>query len=179
MAQCVLLINSAMRKMILAMSALAVLVGMTGCNDGQKAANAPLRQEKELLNEAIKQHSQEVQSVELQGNKVIYTQIVDGIVDVKTYEFVDNVCVEVERVYVFPNQMSAYRHYRRAIEQAELYNDIQLFKNKVKYDLKKEQFELETKGLTPEQLKEKFDAHIASAKADWEQHCSKKGKCCK
>ena len=166
-----------MRKMILAMSVLAMMVGLTGCKDGQNAANAPFRQEKEFLKEAIRQRSQDVQTVELKGDTVIYTEIVDGIVDVKTYEFVDDVCIEVERVYAFPTQMSALRHYRRAVEHAELYDDIQLFKNKVKYDLKKEQFELETKGLTPEQLKEKFDAHIAAAKADLDQHC--KAKRCK
>ena len=162
--------------MILAMSALAMLVGMTGCTCcSNNSATSPLSQERQFLTDAIKQRSQDVETVELKGNNVIYTHIYDGIVDVKTYEFEDNTCVEVERLYVFPSQMSALRHYRLAVEQAELYDDIELFNNKVKYDLKKEQFELETKGLTPEQLKAKFDKQIAAAKADWDRNC--KGKC--
>jgi hypothetical protein len=76
------------------------------------------------------------------------------------------VCVEAERVFTFPSQMSALRHYRRAVEQADLYDDIQMVKNEVKYDLKKQQYELETKGLTKEQLKAKFDKQIDDAKAD-------------
>ena len=62
--------------------------------------------------------------------------------------------------------MSALRHYRRAVEQADLYDNIQLFNNEVKYDLKEAQHKLETKGLTKEQLKAKFDKQIADAKAD-------------
>ena len=77
-----------------------------------------------------------------------------------------DVCVEAERVFTFPNQMSALRHYRRAVEQAALYDDIKLFNNEVKYDLKEEQHKLETKGLTKEQLKAKFDKQISDAKND-------------
>lgn len=62
--------------------------------------------------------------------------------------------------------MSALRHYRRAVEQSELYDDIQLFNNEVRYDLKEEQHKLETKGLTKEQLKAKFDKQLSDAKAD-------------
>ena len=66
--------------------------------------------------------------------------------------------------------MSALRHYRRAVERAELYDDIQLLKNEVKYNLKEEQHKLETKGLTKEQLKAKFDKQIADAKADMKRN---------
>ena len=52
------------------------------------------------------------------------------------------------------------------MEQADLYDNIQMFKNEVKYDLKEEQHKLETKGLTKEQLKAKFDKQIDDAKAD-------------
>jgi hypothetical protein len=62
--------------------------------------------------------------------------------------------------------MSALRHYRRAVEQADLYDNIEMFKNQVKYDLKEQQHELETKGLTSAQLKEKFEQQISDAKAD-------------
>ena len=76
--------------------------------------------------------------------------------------------------------MSALRHYRRAVEQADLYEDIQMFKKEVKYDLKKEQYKLETDGLTKEQLKAKFDKQIADAKADMQKNKSKADKpCCK
>ena len=96
--------------------------------------------------------------------------IYDGIIDVKAYTFDGDVCVEVERVYTFPTQMSALRHYRRAVERAELYNDIQLHKNQIKYDLKDEQHKLETKGMTKEQLKAKFEKQIADCKADAQRH---------
>ena len=69
--------------------------------------------------------------------------------------------------------MSALRHYRRAVERAELYDDIQLWKNEVKYNLKDEQHKLETKGLTKEQLKAKFDKQIEDAKADMKAHNEK------
>ena len=70
----------------------------------------------------------------------------------------------------------ALRHYRNAIEKAELYDNIELFENQVKYDLKKSQHEFETKGLTKEQLKAKFDKQISKAKADEEscKDCIKK-----
>ena len=164
-----------MRKMILAMSALAMMAGMTACNNGnqQNAVMNPEKQEREFLREAIRHHSPDVQKVDLIGNTVIYTHIFDGIIDVKTYTYDSDVCVEAERVFTFPSQMSALRHYRRAVEQADLYDDIQMVKNEVKYDLKKQQYELETKGLTKEQLKAKFDKQIEDAKADMKAHNEK------
>jgi len=164
-----------MRKMILAVSALAMMVGMTACKSGeaQNVAMNPEKQEREFLRDAIRHHSPDVQKVDLIGNSVVYTHIFDGIVDVKTYTYEGDVCVEAERVFVFPNQMSALRHYRRAVEQADLYDNIQMFKNEVKYDLKKQQHELETKGLTKEQLKAKFDKQIDDAKADMKAHNAK------
>ena len=157
-----------MRKIILAMSALAMMVGMTACKNGneQSAALNPEKQEREFLREAVRHHSPDVQRVDLIGNTVIYTHIFDGIIDVKTYTYDGDVCVEAERVFTFPSQMSALRHYRRAVEQADLYDDIQMFKDQVKYDLKEEQHKLETKGLTKEQLKAKFDKQIEDAKED-------------
>ena len=77
--------------------------------------------------------------------------------------------------------MSALRHYRRAVEQADLYDNIELLKNAVRYDLKKQQHDLETKGLTKEQLKAKFDKQINDAKADLKkdgQYIEKDMKCC-
>jgi hypothetical protein len=157
-----------MRKMILTMSFLALMLGMTACknNDAVSAMANPDKQEREFLRDAIRHHSPDVQRVELVGNTVVYTHIFDGIIDVKTYTYDGDVCVEAERVYAFPTQMSALRHYRRAVEQADLYDNIQLFNNEVKYDLKEAQHKLETKGLTKEQLKAKFDKQIADAKAD-------------
>lgn len=158
-----------MRKMILAVSFLALMLGMTACknNDTVDMTANPEKQEKEFLRDAIRHRSPDVQRVDLIGNTVVYTHIFDGIIDVKTYTYDGDVCVEAERVYAFPTQMSALRHYRRAVEQADLYDDIQLFNNEVKYDLKEAQHKLETKGLTKEQLKAKFDKQIADAKADF------------
>ena len=165
------------------MSALAMMVGMTACNNAnsQEGMPNPQKQEREFLNDAIRQRSPDVQKVDLIGNTVVYTHIFDGIVDIKTYTFDGNECTEVERAFIFPNQMSALRHYRRAVEQADLYDDIQMFKNEVKYDLKKQQHELETKGLTKEQLKAKFDKQIEDAKADLKrngQYIEMDMKCC-
>lgn len=149
------------------MSFLAMLLGMAACknNDTIKMAS-PEEQEMKLLKDAIKHRSPDVQKVDIVGNSVIYTHIFDGIIDVKTYTYDGDVCVEAERVYAFPSQMSALRHYRRAVEQADLYEDIQLFNNEVRYKLKDAQHKLETDGLTKEQLKAKFDKQIADAKAD-------------
>ena len=158
-----------MRRIVLAMSFLAVVLGMAACKGDEAVRKDVLdseRQEKLLLKDAIRHRSPDVQKVDLIGNTVIYTHIFDGIIDVKTYTYDGDVCVEAERVFTFPNQMSALRHYRRAVEQAELYDDIKLFNNEVRYDLKEEQHKLETKGLTKEQLKAKFDKQISDAKND-------------
>ena len=157
------------------MSVLAMIAGMTSCKSGesQEAMMSPQKQEREFLRDAVRHRSPDVQRVDLIGNTVVYTHIFDGIIDVKTYAYDGDVCVEAERVFTFPSQMSALRHYRRAVEQADLYDDIQLLKNEVRYDLKQQQHELETKGLTKEQLKAKFDKQISDAKADMHRHNEK------
>lgn len=170
-----------MKKIILVVSFLAMLLGMAACksNDSIKIAS-PEEQEMKLLKDAIKHRSPDVQKVDIVCNSVIYTHIFDGIIDVKTYTYDGDVCVEAERVYAFPSQMSALRHYRRAVEQADLYDDIQMFNNQVKYNLKEAQYKLETDGLTKDQLKAKFDKQIADAKADMHKagdRIKKAGKC--
>jgi hypothetical protein len=170
-----------MKKIILVMSFLAMLLGMAACknNDTIKMAS-PEEQEMKLLKDAIKHRSPDVQKVDIVGNSVIYTHIFDGIIDVKTYTYDGDVCVEAERVYAFPSQMSALRHYRRAVEQADLYDNIQMFNNEVRYKLKDAQHKLETDGLTKDQLKAKFDKQIADAKADMHKagdKIKKAGKC--
>ena len=163
-----------MRKIILAISVLAMMVGMTACKNGdaQNVLDAQ-KQEREFLRGAIRHHSPDVQRVDLIGNTVVYTHIFDGIIDVKTYTYDGDVCVEVERVYTFPTQMSALRHYRRAVEKADLYDDIQMLNNEVRYKLKDEQHKLETQGLTKDQLKARFDKQIEDAKADMKRHNDK------
>jgi hypothetical protein len=158
-----------MKKLMSLMSLLTVIAAMTACKNAdavQKAVLEPEKQEREFLREAVRHHSPDVQRVDLIGNTVVYTHIFDGIIDMKTYTYDGDVCVEAERVYAFPSQMSALRHYRRAVEQADLYDNIELLKNEVRYDLKDAQHKLETKGLTKEQLKAKFDKQISDAKAD-------------
>ena len=163
-----------MRKLILALSVLAMTLGMTACKggDAQNVLNAE-KQERVFLRDAIRHRSPDVQKVDIIGNTLVYTHIFDGIIDVKTYTYDGDVCVAAERVYTFPTQMSALRHYRRAVEQADLYANIQLFNNQVKYDLKQQQHELETKGLTMPQLKAKFDKQIEDAKTDLHRHNEK------
>ena len=163
-----------MKGMILTLS-IAAALALTSCANNnpahqeKKALDSRARQEKQMVSEAICDRSSDFQQVEIVGNAVVYTHIFDGIIDVKTYTYYGDQCVEAERVYVFPDQMSALRHYRRAIEQAQLYDDIQLVKNEVRYNLKEAQHELETKGLTKEQLKTKFEDQIKAARADFEK----------
>ena len=164
------------------MSFLVMLLGMTACksNEVVNPMASQEKQEREFLRDVIKHRSPDVQKVDLIGNTVIYTHIFDGIIDIKTYTFDGDVCVEAERVYTFPSQMSALRHYRRAVEQADLYDNIELFNNEVRYNLKEAQHKLETAGLTKEQLKAKFDKQIADAKADMHRagdKIKKAGKC--
>lgn len=167
------------------MSLVAALVAMTSCKNAEAIKQGvlePEKQEREFLREAIRHRTPDLQRVDLVGNTVVYTHIYDGIVDVKTYTYDGDVCIEAERVYTFPTQMSALRHYRRAVEQADLYDNIQLFNNEVRYDLKEAQHRLETAGLTKDQLKEKFDKQIADAKADLMKHgqyIEKDMDCCK
>ena len=128
--------------------------------------NEPFKQEREFMDKAIRQHSPDVMRVDIIDSTLVYTHIYDGIVDVKAYTFDGDECVAAERVYTFPDQMSALRHYRNAIEKAELYDNIELFKNQVRYRLKEGQHRVQSKGLTKEQMKAKFDKQIADAKAD-------------
>lgn len=158
-----------MKKNILAMSVVTMMVAMTSCRNAEAVQSSmmdPAKQEREFLRDAVRHRSPDVQKVDIIGNSVVYTHIFDGIIDVKTYTYDGDVCVEAERVYTFPTQMSALRHYRRAVEQADLYDDIQLLKNEVRYDLKDVQHKLETHGLTKEQLKAKFDKQISDVKSD-------------
>lgn len=159
-----------MKKIMLVVSCAALIAALTGCNttaeQEKKAMDEPFKQEREFMRQAIKQHSPDVMRVDIIDSTLVYTHIYDGIIDVKAYTFDGDVCVAAERVYTFPNQMSALRHYRDAIEKAELYDNIELFKNQVRYKLKEDQHKRETKSLTKEQMKVKLDKQIEDAKAD-------------
>lgn len=147
-----------------------MVAALAGCNsnnaDQRKAMNEPMKQEREFMDQAIRHRSPDVMRVDVIDSTVVFTHIYDGIVDVKAYTYDGDVCVAAERVYTFPSQMSALRHYRDAIEKAELYDNIEMFNNQVRYKLKDAQQKVETKGLSKEQLKQKFDKQIADAKAD-------------
>ena len=166
-----------MKKVMLVVSCAALIAAMTSCKGGyeqeKKAMDEPFKQEREFMRQAIKQHSPDVMRVDIIDSTLVYTHIYDGIVDVKAYTFDGDVCVAAERIYTFPNQMSALRHYRDAIEKAELYDNIELFNNQVRYNLKERQHKLESKGLTKEQMKAKFDKQIEDAKADLKRHEAK------
>ena len=165
-----------MKAMIVTLS-LAAALAMTSCMTDTVKGLKPIvdsqmeqmMQTGSAVDGAISSHSPDFQEVQISGDTVVYTHIFDGIVDIKTYVYNNDTCVEVERVYAFPDQMSALRHYRRAVEQAELYDGIQLMKNEVLYKLKENQYKLETNGLTKEALKAKFDKQIADVKADYEK----------
>ena len=152
------------------MSAAIMIATLAGCknnnSDYRKAVNEPMKQEREFMDRAIKDHSPDVMRVDMIDSTVVFTHIYDGIVDMKAYTFDGDVCVGAERVYTFPSQMSALRHYRRAIERAELYDKVEMFNNQVRYKLKEAQCKVESKGLTKEQMKAKFDKQIDDAKAE-------------
>ncbi len=172
------LIISVMKKELLVVSVAAMLVALTGCcntNAGQekKVMDSQFKQDREFMNQAIRHRSPDVMKVDVVGNTVLFTHIYDGIVDVKSYTYEGDVCVAAERIYTFPNQMKALRHYRRAVEQAELYDNIELINNEVRYKLKEGQHKIETEGLTKEQLKAKFEKQVAGAKADIEKEKAK------
>lgn len=141
------------------MSLAVIMAALAGCKGSGE-------QEREFMNQAIRHHSPDVMRVDVVDSTVLFTHIYDGIIDVKSYTFDGDVCMEVERVYAFPSQMSALRHYRNAIEKAELYDNIEMLNNEVRYKLKDAQHDLETKGLTMSQLKAKFEKQIADAKTD-------------
>ncbi len=167
-----------------------IVTAMTGCcntNAGKemKAMDEPFKQNREFMDQAIKHRSPDVFKADIVGNTVIFTHIHDGIIDEKSYTYEGDVCIAAERVYTFPNQMRALRHYRRAVEKAELYDKIEIFDNQVKYKLKEGQYKIETEGLTKDQLKAEFDKNIADVKADvakekakiheeWDKHHEKK-----
>ena len=162
-----------MRNIFLTLSIVALMVTVAGCKGKDVVNNAsmnPQKQEREFLREAIRHKSPDVQRVDIIDSTVVYTHIFDGIVDVKAYTFDGDVCVGAERIYTFPTQMSALRHYRDAVEKAELYDNIEMFNNQVRYKLKEAQHRIETKGLTKEQLKDKFDRQINDAKADMKKN---------
>ena len=160
------------------MSAAVIVAALAGCNNSssqqRKAMDEPMKQEREFMNQAIRHRSPDVMRVDVIDSTVVYTHIYDGIVDVKAYTFDGDECVSVERVYTFPTQMSALRHYRDAIERAELYDNIEMFNNQIRYKLKDAQHSIETKGLTKDQLKAKFDQQVADAKKDMKRHHDKK-----
>ena len=162
-----------MKSVVLVVSVAVMMAALAGCNsqDAQqrKAMDEPMKQEREFMDRAIKDHSPDVMRVDMIDSTVVFTHIYDGIVDVKAYTFDGDVCVAAERVYTVPTQMSALRHYRDAIEKAELYDKIEMFNNQVRYKLKDSQHEAETKGLTKDKLKARFDKQIADAKADMER----------
>jgi hypothetical protein len=167
-----------MRKVILFMSAAVIVAALAGCDNSssqqRKAMDEPMKQEREFMNQAIRHRSPDVMRVDVIDSTVVYTHIYDGIVDVKAYTFDGDECVSVERVYTFPTQMSALRHYRDAIERAELYDNIEMFNNQIRYKLKDAQHSIETKGLTKDQLKAKFDKQVEDAKKDMKRHHDKK-----
>lgn len=169
-------------KSIIVTLSLASMMALTACMNNpvaqeKKAVDAQAKQDREAVTAAIRNQADDFQQVEIVGNTVVYTHIFDGILDIKSYTYNGDTCVEAERVYVFPDQMSALRHYRRAIEHAQLYDDIQLLKNEVRYNLKEQQYALETRGLTKEQLKNKFENQIKAARAEFktvDKECCKK-----
>jgi hypothetical protein len=166
-----------MKNVFLTLSFAVLITAMSSCQNNcavKEADMNPQKQEREFLRNAIREKSPDVMRVDIIDSTLVYTHIYDGIIDVKAYTFDGDVCVGAERIYTFPTQMSALRHYRDAIERAELYDNIEMFNNQIRYKLKDAQHSIETKGLTKDQLKAKFDQQVADAKKDMKRHHDKK-----
>lgn len=83
-----------MRKFLSILSCAAILGTVAACNSGTQEPVSPQKQEREFMRDAIRHHSPDVQKVEIIGNTLVYTHIFDGIIDVKTYTYDGDVCVE-------------------------------------------------------------------------------------
>ncbi len=154
-----------MKNVLLIIGCILAAMAVAACGRSCGKKSCQKKQEMEIIKEAVRNRSSDVQKVEVIGNNVVYTRINDGIIDVTTYVYEGNECIRVERVYTYPDQASALRHYKRAMAKADVYDKVEQFNNKVKYEIKKGQHELETKGLTPDQLKAKFDKQIQDMKS--------------
>ena len=158
-----------MKNVFLTLSFAVLITTVSSCHKNAAVKEAdlnPQKQEHEFLRNAIRDKSPDVMRVDIIDSTLVYTHIYDGIIDVKAYTFNGDICVGAERIFTFPTQMSALRHYRDAVDKAELYDKIEMFNNQVRYKLKEGQHMIESKGLTKEQMKAKFDKQIEEAKAD-------------
>ena len=158
-----------MKNVFLTLAFAVLITAVSSCHNNGAVKESdmnPQKQEREFMRNAIREKSPDVMRVDIIDSTLVYTHIYDGIIDVKAYTFDGDICVGAERIYTFPSQMSALRHYRDAVEKAELYDKIEMFNNQVRYKLKEGQHKIESKGLTKEQMKAKFDKQIQEAKAD-------------
>lgn len=154
-----------MKNVLLILSCVLAVTAVAACGRSCGKKSCHKKSEKEFVKEAVKNRSSDLRTVEVVGDNVVYTRINDGVIDVTTYVYEGDECIRVERVYTYPDQESALRHYRRALEKADVYEKVEQFDNKVKCEIKKGHQELETKGLTKEQLKAKFDKQIKDIQA--------------
>lgn len=174
-----------MRTIMSILSVILISLLVYSCQNPKNDLSAvtPQNVEAQILKNAIEDQSTDFQEVKIVGSTLVYTQITDGVLDIKTYTYDGDVCVESERMYVFPDQMSALRHYRTAIEMAALYDGIEQVGNQVIYNLKEAQFKAETAGKNLKQLQQKFETEIDSAYNDVKMKTEKlksscKGKAC-
>lgn len=174
-----------MKKILSIVSIMTLTMVAVSCKNpkaSSEVAMIPQTAELQAIENAVKVESPDFQEVKILGNTLVYTHIYNGIVDVTTYTYNKDECVEAERMYVYPDQMSALRHYRKAIEMAALYDDIVLMGNQVKYNLKETQYKADTEGKDLKQLKSKFEKDIEAAQKDWKMRKEKlksDSKCCK
>ena len=171
-----------MRKIMSIVTVMIAGVILYSCKNADTAGSSiptPQEVEENMIKSAVKDKSTDYQEVKIVGNALVYTQITDGVVDIKTFIFEGDTCVEAERMFVYPDQMSALRHYRDAVEMAALYDKIEILGNQIKYDLKEAQFKTETAGQNIRQLEEKFKNEIADAAKDVKMRNEKLKSCCK
>ena len=88
-------------KSIVVTLSLASVMAMTACVNNpvaqdRKLVNEQARQERQEVTSAIRNRADDFQQVEIVGNTVVYTHIFDGIVDIKTYTYNEDTCVEAD-----------------------------------------------------------------------------------
>ena len=75
-----------MKKFMSVVASVAILAAMTACHSNaeqeKKAIDQQFKQEREFMDQAIKQHSPDVMRVDIIDSTLVYTHIYDGIVDV-------------------------------------------------------------------------------------------------
>ncbi len=71
-----------MKNVLLIIGCILAAMAVAACGRSCGKKSCQKKQEKEIIKEAVRNRSSDVQKVEVIGNNVVYTRINDGIIDV-------------------------------------------------------------------------------------------------